>query len=253
MNIRIAIAALLCAFYLGNSHAEPMKVDGENCLIPDASYIHSGILNDRDRFFWVWCVTRFNRYWSRSLDPLDRTKDATFSVGGTGSSDPAFTVHWPVIGWGEAATAELERAATNAAANDTHRPPIPAWRVQSNGKSTTRPGYVISEGKRSSTAAAERVTVGVPCDCRNKIGRAVEGKSVYCVVPGVQTPLLGALCTPGEATASPATPPSPPVTPPVITPPATGPGTTNPTAPPTSGPGLTPGAGAGTSGGATRL
>lgn len=238
MNIRIALVALLCALTLGTSRAEPMKVDGEQCVIPDASYIHAGVMNDRDRFFWVWCVTRFDRYWSMSLDPVDRTRDVTFSVGGISPFDAAFTAHWPVIEWGDPATAELERAATDAAANDTHRPPIPQWRVQTNGKSKTRPGYVIREGKRSSTAAAERVTVGVACGCRESAGRAVEGKSVYCVVPGTATPLLGALCTPGEPTATMPEPPKQPpvVQPPVLTPPA-GPGTS---APPAAGPGLKP-------------
>lgn len=223
MNIRIALAALVLAFSLGDARANLMEVEGEQCLIPDASYVHVGILNDRDRYFWVWCVTRFNRHAAISLDPLDRTFDATFSVG-KATGDASFTVHWPSIGLGEPATEALESAARNSAANDTHRPPIPPWRVQANSKSKTRPGYVISEGKRSTTAAAERVTVGVACDCRSSIGRAIEGKSVYCVVPGVQTPLLGALCTPGEAAAP------PPATPPVITPPAIGPGATNPAA-----------------------
>lgn len=236
MNIRIALAALLCAFMLGNSHAGPLVVDGEQCVIPDASYVHVGVMNDRDRFYWLWCVTRFERYWTMSLDPADRTRDFTFEVGDAKAQERfSFRVVSPLIGWGEPATAELERAATEFAARDEHRPPIPQWRVQTNGKSKTRPGYAINDGKRSSAAAAERVAVGVACDCRSKTGRAVEGKSVYCVVPGMQTPLLGALCTPGEATAPTPEPPKPPpvaqppVQPPTTSPPATGPGLTPPT------------------------
>lgn len=225
MNIRTAFAALLCAFMF-NSHAEPMQVDGEPCLIPDASYIHVGVLNDRDRFIWMWCTTRFDRYWSMVFDPLDRTRDMTFVVGGAKPTDPAFTSYYAVIGWGEPATAELENAARNAVVNDQHRPPIPAWRVQTNGKAITRPGYVISEGKRSATAATERVPVGVACGCREKAGRAIEGKSVYCVVPGLKTAGLGALCAPGEATATIPEPPRPPVPPPVLTPPTTNPPST---------------------------
>lgn len=234
MNLRIALAALLCAFALGDSRAQPMMVDGEQCVIPDVSYIHAGVMNDRDRFYWLWCVTRFDRYWTMSLDPVDRTRDFTFEVGDAKAQEKfSFRVISPRIGWGEPATADLERAATNAAAADTHRPPIPQWRVQTNGKSKTRPGYVISEGKRSSTAAAERVPVGVACGCRESAGRAVEGKSVYCVVPGTATPLLGALCTPGEPTA---TMPEPPKQPPVVQPPVPPPTTS----PPAAGPGLTP-------------
>lgn len=238
MNIRDILAALLCALMLGNSHAEPMKVDGEPCLIPDASYVHAGVLNDRDRFIWMWCTTRFDRYWSMVFDPLDRSRDMTFVVGGAKPSDPPFTSYYAVIGWGEPATADLERAARDAVVNDQHRPPIPAWRVQTNGKSATRPGYVISDGKRSSAAATERVPVGVACGCREKAGRTVEGKSVYCVVPGLKTTDLGALCTPGDATAvvpEPPKPPRPPVPPPVLTPPTT-------SLPPTGGnaPGVRP-------------
>lgn len=223
MKFRIVLAALLCAFAIGDSRAEPLMVDGEQCVIPDASYIHVGIMNDTDRFFWLWCVTRFNRYWTMSLDPMDRTRDFTFVVGDakaqTQGNGP-FAVLPPLIGWGEPATAMLEAAATNAAANDTHRPPIPQWRVQTNGTSKTRPGYVITDGKRSTTAASERVPVGVPCECREPASRAIEGKSTYCVVPGVKTPLLGALCTPGAATATIPEPPKPP--------PAAGPGLTPP-------------------------
>lgn len=242
MNLRIALAALLCAFSI-NSHAQPMMVDGEQCVIPDASYIHVGVQNDRDRFYWLWCVTRFQHYWTMLLDPVDRTRDQTFEVGDAKEQQKTtFRISGPKIDWGEPATAELERAATEFAARDEHRPPNPPWKVQTNGKSKTRPGYLISEGKRSTTAAAERVPVGVACGCHEKEGRAVEGKSVYCVVPGVKTPLLGALCTPGEPTATMPEPPKPPpvVQPPVLTPPATGPGATNPAAPPTSGPGLKP-------------
>ena len=235
MNIRYTLAALLCAFAIGDSRAEPLMVDGEQCVIPDASYIHVGIMNDTDRFFWLWCVTRFNRYWTMSLDPMDRTRDFTFVVGDakaqTQGNGP-FAVLPPLIGWGEPATAMLEAAATNAAANDTHRPPVPAWRVQSNGTSKTRPGYLITDGKRSSTASTERVTVGVACDCTKWPGRAVEGKSVYCSVPSATITQLGALCTPGEATVTPPPPPPPPP-PPVLTPP---PGTK----PPAAGPGLVP-------------
>lgn len=227
MNIRTAFAALLCAFMF-NSHAEPMQVDGEPCLIPDASYIHVGVLNDRDRFIWMWCTTRWDRYWSMVFDPLDRAQDMTFVVGGAKPTDPAFTSYYAVIGWGEPATAELERAARDAVVNDQHRPPIPAWRVQSNGKAKDRPGYVISAGKRSATAATERVPVGVACACREKAGRAIEGKSIYCVVPGLKTADLGALCTPGEPTATVPDPPKPP--------PTTSPGATNPNSPPTTSP-----------------
>lgn len=230
MNIRYAIAALLCAFMIGDSRAV-MTVDGEQCVIPDASYVHVGVMNDRDRFYWMWCVTRFNRYWSAIFDPLDRTRDFTFAVGDAKQQQEfAFRISSPVIEWGEPATAALEAAATNAAANDTHRPPIPPWKVQTNGTSKTRPGYVISDGKRSITAASERVPVGVACDCRGSAGRAIEGKSVYCLVPGTQTPLLGALCTPGEPTATIPPPPEPPKPPPVVQPPAAGPGLTQPTA-----------------------
>lgn len=237
MNIRYAIVALLCAFMIGDSRAGSMMIDGEQCVVPDASYVHVGVMNDRDRFFWVWCVTRFQRYWTMSLDPVDRTRDYTFEVGDAKAQEKStFIARTPVINWGEPATAALEAAARNMAANDTHRPPVPQWRVQKNGTSLTRPGYVISDGKRSTTAAAERVPVGVACECREAPARAVEGKSVYCLVPGAATPLLGALCTPGEPTASPApAPPAPPVTPPVLTPPGTG-----PTAPPAAGPGLIP-------------
>lgn len=234
MNIRYAIAALLCAFMIGDSRAV-MTVDGEQCVIPDASYVHVGVMNDTDRFYWMWCVTKFGRYWSVILDPTDRVRDFTFDVGDAKKQQElTFRITNPKIDRGEPATAELERAATNAAANDTHRPPVPQWRVQTNGTSKTRPGYAISDGKRSTTAAAERVPVGVACDCRDKAGRAIEGKSTYCVVPGTATPLLGALCTPGEPNAP--KPPEPPpvltppiVTPPVIVPPATGPGATPPT------------------------
>lgn len=221
MKFRFAIAALLCAFMIGNSHAT-MTVDGEQCVIPDASYVHAGVVNDTDRFFWMWCVTKFNRYWSAIFDPTDRVRDFKYEVGDAKrQQDITFRVIEPKIGWGEPATAALEAAATNAAANDTHRPPIPPWRVQTNGTSKTRPGYVISDGKRSTTAAAERVPVGVTCECREPSGRAIEGKSTYCIVPGVQTPMLGALCTPGAATATIPEPPKPPpvVQPPVITPP----------------------------------
>lgn len=216
MKFRFAIAALLCASMIGNSHAT-MTVDGEQCVVPDASYVHVGVMNDRDRFFWVWCVTRFQRYWTMSLDPVDRTRDYTFEVGDAKAQEKStFIARTPVIDWGEPATAALEAAARNMAANDTHRPPVPQWRVQTNGTSKTRPGYVISDGKRSTTAAAERVPVGVACGCGETPGRAIEGKSVYCLVPDVKTPLLGALCTPGEPTA---VIPEPPVVPPVVTPP----------------------------------
>lgn len=217
MNIRFVFAALLCAFMIGDSRAAPMMVDGEQCVVPDASYVHVGVMNDRDRFFWVWCVTRFQRYWTMSLDPVDRTRDYTFEVGDARAQEKStFIARTPVIDWGEPATAALEAAARNMAANDTHRPPVPQWRVQTNGTSKTRPGYVISDGKRSTTAAVERVPVGVACGCGETPGRAIEGKSVYCLVPGLKTPLLGALCTPGDATA---TIPAPPVTPPVTPPP----------------------------------
>lgn len=231
MNVRFVLAALLCAFAIGDSRADPMMVDGEQCVIPDASYVHVGVMNDADRFYWLWCVTRFGRYWTMLLDPVDRTRDQTFEVGDAKEQQKTtFRISGPKIDWGEPATAELERAATEFAARDEHRPPNPPWKVQTNGKSKTRPGYLISEGKRSTTAAAERVPVGVACGCREKEGRAIEGKSVYCVVPGTATPLLGALCTPGEPTA---TIPAPPVLPPVIAPPPT-------PIPPTSGPGLKP-------------
>lgn len=220
MNIRFVFAALLCAFAIGDSRAQALMIEGEQCVIPDASYVHVGV-QGVDRYWWMWCATRFNTFWTMSLDPLARAADGTIEVGDAKWQEQrSFNVRTPLIHFGEPATAELERAARAAAAADTHRPPVPAWRVQANGKSATRPGYVISEGRRSSSAAAERVTVGVACECRAKEGRAVEGKSVYCVVPGTQTPLLGALCTPGDATATiPSPPVTPPVTPPVVTPP----------------------------------
>lgn len=242
MNIRIAFAALLCALTIGDARADNMIVRGEPCVIPDPSYVHIGVLGS-DRFMWMWCVTRFNRFWTMGLDPLARAGDVVIDMspearklGGAG-----FMVRGPVppVGWGEPATAALEAAATNAAANDQHRPPIPAWRTQKNSASTTRPGYVISEGKRSTTASAERVPVGVACDCAEDSSRAIEGKSVYCLVPGTDTPLLGSLCTPGEPPAQPPKPP-PVVVPPVLTPPVLVPPATGPTAPPAAGPGLIP-------------
>ena len=203
MNIRFALAALLCAFAIGDSRAGTMSVDGEPCVVPDASYVHVGTLGP-DRYMWLWCATRFNTYWTMILDPLARAADVVIDMSpeARAASPAGFLVTGPVptIDWGETATATLERAATDAAAADTHRPPMPPWKVQSNGTSATRPGYVISDGKRSSTAAAERVPVGVACACAEKPARAVEGKSVYCGVPGTKTPNLGALCTPGEAT-----------------------------------------------------
>lgn len=224
MNPRIIFATLLCAFAIGDSRAGTLTVDGEPCVVPNPTYVHIGTLGS-DRFMWFWCATRYNRYWTMSLDPLARAGDVVIDMSpeARAAGGAGFIVTGPVppIGWGEPATADLERAATNAAAADTHRPPIPPWKVQSNGTSKTRPGYVITDGKRSSTAAAERVPVGVACDCREKPSRAIEGKSTYCVVPGVKTPLLGALCTPGAATATIPEPPKPPpvVQPPVITPP----------------------------------
>lgn len=230
MNIRFALAALLCAFVIGDSRAQVM-VDSEPCTVSDQQYIHPGV-SGSDRFVWWWCTTRFNRYWTRSLDPLFPPTPLTIDMSkeAQAASPAGFLLRGPRIAWDDPEYAGVDRAIEGLVAADINPPPVPAWRVQTNGKSATRPGYTISEGKRSSTAAAERVPVGVACGCRESAGRAIEGKSVYCLVPGTQTPLLGALCTSGEPTATIPPPPEPPKPPPVVQPPAAGPGLTQPTA-----------------------
>lgn len=232
MNIRHILAALLCALTLGSARAGTQMVDGEPCVVPDPSYVHVGV-HDVDRYVWWWCATRFDRYWTIHLDPLARAGDVVIDMSpqARAAGSAGFVISGPVprVELGDPATVDLERAARAAKDADTRRPAIPAWRVQTNGKSATRPGYVISDGKRSSAAATERVPVGVACGCREKADRTVEGKSVYCVVPGLKTTDLGALCTPGDATAvvpEPPKPPRPPVPPPVLTPPTTSPPTT---------------------------
>lgn len=239
MNIRLVIAAILCAFMFGSASAGTQMVDGEPCALPGPQYVHPGA-SGVDRFVWWWCTTRFDRYWSRSIDAADQAGALTVDMSreAQAASSVGFLMVVPTIEWGDQRYTALDASIKSLVWFDGHPPPIPAWKVQSNGKAKDRPGYVLSEGKRSVTAAAERVPVGVACGCREKAGRAIEGKSVYCVVPGTKTPLLGALCTPGEPTATIPEPPKPPpvVQPPVLTPPTTGPGATNPTAPPTTKP-----------------
>jgi hypothetical protein len=222
MNLRFILAALLCAFMFGSASAGTQTVDGEPCVLPGPQYVHSGA-SGVDRFTYWWCATRFNRYWSRSLDAADQASALIVDMSreAQAASSVGFLLVMPSIAWDDPRYTALDASITSLVWFDSNPPPIPPWRVQTSGKAKDRPGYIISEGKRSTTAASERVPVGVACGCREKAGRALEGKSVYCVVPGAKTPLLGALCTPGEATATMPEPPKPPpvVQPPVVQPP----------------------------------
>ena len=104
MNIRFALAALLCAFMIGDSRAAPMLVDGEQCVIPDGTYVHAGVQNDRDRFFWMWCVTKYNRYWNAIFDPTDRVRDFVFEPGDAKAQEKlVFRIISPTIQFGEPA------------------------------------------------------------------------------------------------------------------------------------------------------
>lgn len=193
------IAALLCAATIGSAHAGTQSVDGEACIVPGPEYVHLGV-QGVDRFAWWWCATRFNRYYSIAIYPQTNVFEAVpdFSAAAKAASEIGFLWRQPTVAPGQPQNAELEAGALAMVTADTVRPPMPRWIVAKNGSSTTRPGYVIADGVRSKTAAAQRVAVGASCSCTERSQRAVEGSAVYCVVPqssAATPPGLGALCT----------------------------------------------------------
>jgi len=193
------IAALLCAATIGSAHAGTQSVDGEACIVPGPEYVHLGV-QGVDRFAWWWCATRFNRYYSIAIYPQTNVFEAVpdFSAAAKAASEIGFLWRQPTVAPGQPQNAELEAGALAMVTADTVRPPMPRWIVARNGSSTTRPGYVIADGKRAATASATRVAVGAACSCAERSQRAIEGAAVYCVVPqssAAAPPGLGALCT----------------------------------------------------------